>query len=102
LPELAEIYNENKSSIGMLAISLDDSVEPTRAVVKETGVTFPVLMGGMSLIEPYEVGPIPRTLILDAEGIIREDYTGLRPKAWIVDALKKASMKPGGEARAAR
>ncbi len=69
------------SGFALLAISVDDSVEPVQAFRKRLGLTFPVLHDvEKDVSETYQAFRFPESLLVDAEGVVVERYIG--PKEW--------------------
>ena len=82
LPAMERLHRELAASgFALLAISVDDSVEPVQAFRKRLGLTFPVLHDvEKDVSETYQAFRFPESLLVDAEGVVVERYIG--PKEW--------------------
>ncbi|NQZ96113.1 MAG: TlpA family protein disulfide reductase [Myxococcales bacterium] len=82
MPAMERLHRELAASgFALLAISVDDSVEPVQAFRKRLGLTFPVLHDvEKDVSETYQAFRFPESLLVDAEGVVVERYIG--PKEW--------------------
>jgi len=89
IPQLEKIYRDFKSSdlvvLGITApVMQEDEEKEVREYLENTGITFPVLWDKDSeVFSAYRVEAIPRTLLVDREGVVREDLTGLQAEGKI-------------------
>ncbi|MFQ6132715.1 MAG: TlpA family protein disulfide reductase [Armatimonadota bacterium] len=101
---LDEIQEEHPE-LRTLAINIDgsrrfvDRIDPTRRYphleILHTSTRYDILT---EMKEAYGVGPIPRTLILDQQGIVRADMQGAHPKEKILTRLQTLGLlEPAGE-----
>jgi len=79
LPEVERIWRDHRESdVRVLGISLDEAA-PARAVVGETGISFPVLVDtGHSVSRLYDLKDLPVTVLVDRHGKIRYLHDGYR------------------------
>ena len=72
MPDLQQLFEKlNGSKFQMLAVSLDRDPQAARALIKEAGYTFPVLLSpGNKVAEGYGISAIPTTFIIDKQGRI--------------------------------
>jgi len=83
MPSMERLHRQlGGPSFALLAVSQDDgNAEGVRAFVRETGVTFPVLLDPERQVgSRYGVWGYPETFIIDREGRIVEHVIG--PRTW--------------------
>jgi cytochrome c biogenesis protein CcmG/thiol:disulfide interchange protein DsbE len=80
LPILQKVYQEYQGKgVEFLGIALDENVAGIKKVVKEKGVTYPVLVDKDTKVatEIYQLsGPIPYKVVIDKSGTIVYDHVG--------------------------
>ncbi len=82
MPDLNKIYQENKDK-GFVTLGIALSSDPTqiRFLVKQLGLTYPVLNGTDKVSEAYgSVAVVPTTFIIDKQGNIAQKIEGTRKK----------------------
>jgi len=82
MPDLNKIYQENKAK-GFQTLGIALSSDPTqiRFLVKQLGLTYPVLTGTDQVSKAYgDVVVVPTTFIIDKQGNIVEKIEGTRKK----------------------
>lgn len=82
MPDLNKIYREYKDK-GFVILGIALSSDPTqiRFLVKQLGLTYPVLSGTAKVGEAYgNVVVVPTTVIIDQEGNIVKRIEGTRTK----------------------
>ena len=82
MPDLNKIYQENKDK-GFQTLGIALSSDPTqiRFLVKQLGLTYPVLSGTDKVGEAYgNVVVVPTTFIIDKQGNIVNKIEGTRKK----------------------
>jgi len=81
MPLLDELYSRyQRVGFSLLGVNIDD--EPARAMdmVRELGVSFPVLFDSTKKVSKlYEVSAMPVTVIIDREGNVRYVHHGYKP-----------------------
>jgi cytochrome c biogenesis protein CcmG/thiol:disulfide interchange protein DsbE len=100
MPILEEIHRQYADR-GLVVLSLDtgetlDRVRAFRDNPQSPKVTFPVLYvpgGGEGIARAYGVSLIPRTLFIDAEGVVRADLTGAHDRSDYLSALAKVGIE---------
>ena len=93
MPDLQKLFQRlDSSKFQMLVVSLDRDPQAARALIKQSGYTFPVLLApGDKVAEHYKISAIPTTFIIDKQGRIvsrtvgTADWAGAR----IIKGLKK-------------
>ena len=84
----AELYSSNRELV-IVGVSLDDSIEHTRAFVQERSVRFPVLYDPERVVAArVGVTDAGTTLAVDRRGILR----------WVGDATKPDAVQQATEA----
>jgi len=82
MPDLNKIYQENKDK-GYVTLGIALSSDPTqiRFLVKQLGLTYPVLIGNDKVSEAYgNVVVVPTTFLIDKQGNISKKIEGTRKK----------------------
>ena len=90
MPDLNKIYEENKGK-GFQTLGIALSSDPTqiRFLVKQLGLTYPVLTGTDKVSEAYgNVVVVPTTILIDKQGNIVERIEGTRKKEEFENKVK--------------
>ncbi len=90
MPDLNKIYQENKDK-GYQTLGIALSSDPTqiRFLVKQLGLTYPVLNGNDKVSEAYgSVVVVPTTFIIDKQGNIAHKIEGTRKKEELEKMIK--------------
>ncbi|MEG1548060.1 MAG: TlpA disulfide reductase family protein [Clostridia bacterium] len=69
MPHIQQM-SEDYPDVSILAVNVSESAEDAAAFMSENGLDFPVAVGGNDLSKLYDLQTIPRTLILDEDGVI--------------------------------
>ena len=99
LQALHEKYEDE--GLRVIGISLDQSRDDARAFVRQHRITFPMLWADpnsqsvQELAEAINLGPIPRTLLIDSKGVVRADLTGLHSPEDLARELIKVGINTG-------
>jgi peroxiredoxin len=78
LEELASLYDRYAGAgLEMLAISLDREFDDVADTARNIGAAFPTLHdAGGAIGELYEVNRMPYLVLIDQDGIVRDEFTG--------------------------
>jgi cytochrome c biogenesis protein CcmG/thiol:disulfide interchange protein DsbE len=90
MPDLNKIYQEYKGK-GLQTIGIALSSDPTqiRFLVKQLGLTYPVLSGNDKVSDAYgSISVVPTTFIIDRQGNIVQKIEGTRKKEAFVQMIK--------------
>lgn len=81
MPHLEDLYNRyQRVGFNLLGINIDDDSRRAMQMVKELGVTFPVLFDEKKEVSKlYSVEAMPVTLLLDRSGTVRHVHLGYQP-----------------------
>ena len=81
MPLLDELYTRyERVGFNLLGVNIDDDSSRAMAMVKELGVTFPVLFDASKDVSRlYQVDAMPVTIIVDREGNVRHVHRGYKP-----------------------
>ncbi len=81
MPLLDELQNRyNRVGFNLLGINIDDDSRQAMQMVKELGVSFPVLFDESKTVsELYDVKVMPTTILVDREGTVRHIHHGYKP-----------------------
>ncbi|MBW1990895.1 MAG: TlpA family protein disulfide reductase [Deltaproteobacteria bacterium] len=82
MPELNKIYQENAGNkFETLGIALSSDPVQVRFLIKQLGVTYPVLIGDEKVSQAYgNIEVVPTTFIIDKDGNIVHKILGTRKK----------------------
>lgn len=82
MPVLQELY-EDFEGRGVQIVAISTDVTPARvpAFVERFGLSFPVLLGGLSVQAAYRVTALPTLFVVDQQGVIRHVHVGYTPGA---------------------
>jgi peroxiredoxin len=77
MPEMQRVYDDLKEKgFTILAVNVNAPRDDARRFIEENGFTFPVAQEDATVTRKYEVTGIPKTLIIDRQGIIRQVHVG--------------------------
>ncbi len=81
MPHLEDLYNRyQRVGFNLLGVNIDDDSRRAMQMVKELGVTFPVLFDEKKEVSKlYSVEAMPVTLLLDRSGTVRHVHLGYQP-----------------------
>jgi peroxiredoxin len=98
MPWFVELQNQYASKgLQIVGVAMDDaSKEDISKFAKDMGVNYPILIGKESVGDQYGGVPaLPETFLIGRDGKIVDKILGLRGKAEIEDAIKRAlNTKP--------
>lgn len=94
VPLLKALHEKYTPDAVIIGISVDTNVAPVDRVVKEKGMTWPVLADGKGFdgpnVKAYNVQGTPDLFVLDRAGRILTKLTSAKPlEATLHEALKK-------------
>jgi thiol-disulfide isomerase/thioredoxin len=92
LPSLDRVQ-KRFPGVQFLAVNVEDAaMRPSvEAFVRATGLELPVALEGGPTSHRYHVDAIPHTVVLDAEGVVREVLSGMHSEAAVADAIAAAA-----------
>lgn len=81
MPLLDELYvRYQRVGFNLLGINIDDDSRRAMKMIKELGVSFPVLFDEAKEVSKlYAVEAMPVTILVDREGIVRHVHHGYQP-----------------------
>ena len=81
MPLLDELYARyQRVGFNLLGVNIDDDSNKAMNMVRELGVSFPVLFDSRKEVSRmYEVDAMPVTIIVDREGNVRFVHQGYKP-----------------------
>ncbi len=98
-PDLEALHNEHAAEgLQVIQVMLDEQAEDVEAFVAEHRLTFPVLHGDPNsesvqrMAEAFELGAIPRTLLIDSKGVVKADMEGAHSREDLERALRKVGI----------
>ena len=91
LKELAKTYK--KRNVVFVGISLDQSLGPVKRFHRTEKMSYPLLMGNGDLVQSFGgFSAIPQTFIVDAEGRIHKQFSGLVQRKNLKEVLEKLAQ----------
>ncbi len=93
MPWFVDLQNQYRSQgLQIVGVAMDDgSKEDISKFAKDMGVNYPILIGKESVGEQYGGVPaLPETFLIGRDGKVVDKIIGLKGKAEIEDAIKKA------------
>ena len=93
MPWFVDFQNQYRSQgLQIVGVAMDDaSKEDIAKFAKDMGVNYPILIGKDSVGDQYGGVPaLPETFLIGRDGKVVDKIIGLRGKAEIEDAIKKA------------
>lgn len=93
MPYMENQYSKYKEkNVEILAVNIGESDLSVSTFVERHGLSFPILMDRKSVIvDLYNIGPIPTTILIDAEGKIVDSITGTMTEQDIINHLTAIS-----------
>ncbi|MEK9948851.1 MAG: TlpA disulfide reductase family protein [Verrucomicrobiales bacterium] len=89
--ELAETYKDR--NVVFVGISLDQSLGPVKRFHRTEKMNYPLLMGHGDLVQAFGgFSAIPQTFVVDAEGRIHKQFSGLVQKKDLQEVLEKLAQ----------
>jgi peroxiredoxin len=90
MPWFVEFQRQYKDKgFTVLAVSLDDDIDPVAPFAEKYGLNFPVVWGNDETADKFGgIAALPTTLIIDREGNIVGSHTGLVSKSVYVEQIE--------------
>ena len=81
MPLLDQLYSRyERVGFTLLGVNIDDNTSKAMNMVKELGVSFPVLFDSQKEVSKlYQVDTMPATVLIDREGTVRFIHHGYKP-----------------------
>lgn len=80
MPVLQQLYDDFEGrGVEIVAVSTDVTPAKVPRFVDRHGLTFPVLLGGLSVQALYRVTALPTLYVVDQQGTIRHVHVGYTP-----------------------
>lgn len=88
--ELHKLMDELGDEVDIVSIALSfGELDEVRDYVQDKEVGYTVLIGDDELLEHYKIGSFPTLMLLDAEGTVVSNWTGVTRKSTLLKALPK-------------
>ena len=90
MPWFVEFQRQYKDKgFTVLAVSLDDDIDPVAPFVEKYELNFPVVWGDEETADKFGgIAALPTTLIIDRQGNVVDSHTGLVGKAIYVEQIE--------------
>ena len=81
MPLLDRIHQRyQEAGFAVISVNVEGDEVPARALAKETGVTFPVLIDtDQRVSELYDLEAMPSSVLIDRDGVVRYIHRGYQP-----------------------
>ena len=79
----------SKDSLEIVGLSVDESVSPVPVSMQELKIDYPVAVGAFPLFDSLHFDGIPRSYLVDAKGIVREEFDGLTDRGQLAAAVAR-------------
>lgn len=90
-PELNKLYDQNRDWAEIMAINVGEPAGYSEDLREEYGLNFPILLDeNLDTSISYMVRSVPFTVIIDAEGLVREMRVGPMDYDEMLDQLERA------------
>jgi peroxiredoxin len=90
MPGMQRVFDDLKEKgFTILAVNVNDHPETARDFLRENGYTFPVVKDDGNVGALYDVAFIPKTFILDRDGVVRYVHDGLIKEAELRSKVEK-------------
>jgi peroxiredoxin len=95
LPQIEALYEALKDKgLVVLAVNVNESAETAKKFFAEQGYTFQCLVDPAGEAnKQYGAGGIPRTILIDKDGIVRDFHRGYGPKVDLRASVKKLGLE---------
>lgn len=90
MPDINDIYNEQKGRINLLAVNQGEATDVIRSFMDEGGYTMPVAMDGGSLFYKWGFRYLPTHVFADSRGKVCEIVEGELDRDAMLKALERA------------
>jgi peroxiredoxin len=89
MPGMQKVFDDLKEKgFTILAVNVNDHPETARDFLRQNGYTFPVVKDDGNVGALYEVAFIPKTFILDRDGVVRYVHDGLIQEAELLSMVE--------------
>jgi thiol-disulfide isomerase/thioredoxin len=78
-PEVEKIYKKFSNDLEVIGITTSE-IESAKKMVKLKELTYKNLLGSENIFKEYAVVGVPRYVLIDKKGIIRNEYLGFDPQ----------------------
>ena len=81
MPLLDQLYTRyQRVGFNLLAVNIDDDSQRAMSMIRELGVSFPVLFDSQKVVSKlYDVNAMPVTVLVDRNGHVRHVHEGYKP-----------------------
>jgi len=81
IPAVESLYNKYKDNpnVVFLGINVGEDEQKVKDFIKESGITYKVLLGDKNVMASYKIRSIPSFFVIDARGNISNKHVGYMP-----------------------
>lgn len=89
MPELEAVYQKHKEQgLLVIGISTSDEIANVEKVVKEKGITFPILIADATVESAFGGEGTPETFLIDRSGKVFERIVGAKDEAFFEERAR--------------
>lgn len=82
MPDFQAVHQDFSGRAVLLGVNQGESAQDITSYAAEVGITYPMLVDADSQInQAYGIRALPTTIFIDANGVVREVYSGILNKA---------------------
>lgn len=89
IDELKALRKQFPKNFEVVGLSVDESVGEVPRTITETGIDYPIAVGATPLFDSLHFDGIPKSYLVDKEGIVRAEFDGLTDRAQLAAAVAK-------------
>ncbi len=81
-PDFVQVYEKykDKNKFVIIGIAVDQNQSNALKFVKDFGITYPVYQADASLLEYFQINPIPASFVYDKDGSLLDSMVGYMSK----------------------
>lgn len=87
--ELKALRKQFPKDVEVVGLSVDESVGEVPRTMQEIGIDYPVAVGATPLFDSLGFDGIPKSYLVDKEGVVRAEFDGLTDRAQLAAAVAK-------------
>jgi thiol-disulfide isomerase/thioredoxin len=93
IDELKAVRAQFPTDFEVVGLSVDETVSAVPLMIQETGMNYPVAVGAFSLFDSLGFDGIPKSYLVDRNGIVRQEFDGLVDRGQLAAAITRAQKQ---------
>jgi peroxiredoxin len=82
MPDFQSVHQDYNGRVTLLGVNQGETAPVITTFAAEVGITYPMLVDADSAVnQTYGIRALPTTIFVDADGVVREVYSGILNKA---------------------